>query len=752
MSASTTPPVDRGSGTGRARSGTAPREAAPGIRPGARYASLAVTAALAAVAGLAFNRVFGYGPVIPVVAVAAVVPTLLAALLSGPRKKGRPWPLWLSLVLTVAAWAGTSALTVLRPALSAGTLPQTLRDGVLSGWKEILTTLLPAPAEPRLLILVGVLVWLAAFAAAEVALRTSQRALPCVPALAVWAVALLLGVDGPGTNVPLAAVTVVLIAVLAPVRSGEPDAGPAWRPIALGVPCATVLGVLAYLVAPVVPVAADPYDPREQVEAPPPQQRDGVSPLDRVGGWLLRPDQVLFTVDSGRPEIERLAVLDAFDGVTWSSTARFVPTGSRVPEGPERERSHTTTQRITVRDLPGVWVPAPDRPRRVEGMPVVADPAAGTLAAAEPLTPGRSYTVTSVVPEWRAEDLEGARVARDAEARAALKLPWGPGATKEPVQLDEFARFAAAATRGATTGVQKAAMLAEYLKRYAKYDVTAAPGHGYRQIDYFLAEGRRGTPEHFAAAYALLARSVGLPCRLVVGFSGGKRAGGAVQVRAGDVMVWPEVKFEELGWVRFNPLPDDARRSKDNDAVAAGESAQRLEQAQKNAASPQQGPGAGEKPGKRAARTAARDEPTPWWVFASIAGAALVLGYVLAVLLAPALRTRRRRAGPPAERIAGAWRQALDHLADAGLGASRTLTAQEVARFGASSVGADAQGELGPLAELVDRTRFAPSPPDAAAADRAWRHTDAVGRLVTAKAGRLRRLRRRLHPRSLTGR
>ncbi|MFD0902632.1 DUF3488 and transglutaminase-like domain-containing protein [Actinomadura sediminis] len=718
----------------------------------ARYVSLAVTAALAAVAGLAFHRVFGYGPVVPVAAVAAVVPTLLAGLLSGPRRKGRPWPLWLSLVLTLAAWAGTCALTVLRPALSAGTLPRTLRDGVLSGWKEILTTLLPAPAEPRLLVLVHVLVWLAAFGAAEAALRTSQRALPCVPVLAVWTVALPLGVDGPGTNVPLAAVTVVLIAVLVLVRSGESDAGPAWRPLALGVPCAAALGVLAYLVAPVVPVGADPYDPREQVQAPPPQQRDGVSPLDRVGGWLLRPDQVMFTVESDRAEIERLAVLDAFDGVTWSSTARFVPTGSRVPEGPERRRSHTTTQRITVRDLPGVWVPAPDRPRRVEGMPVVADPAAGTLAAAEPLAPGRSYTVTSVVPEWTAEDLEDARVARDAEARAALELPWGPGATSEPVQLDEFERFAAAATRGATSGVQKAAMLAEYLKRYARYDVTAAPGHGYRHIDYFLAEGRRGTPEHFAAAYALLARSVGLPCRLVVGFAGGKRAGGTVQVRAGDVMVWPEVKFEELGWVRFNPLPDNARRSEDSDAVAAGESAQRLEQAQKNAASPRQGPGPGEEPGKRAAVTAAPDEPTPWWVFASVAGAALVLAYVLAALLAPALRGRRRRAGPPAERIAGAWRQALDHLADVGLDASRTLTAQEVARFGASNVGADAHGELDALGDLADRAGSASSPPDAAAADRAWRHADAVGRLVTAKAGRPRRLRRRLRPRSLTGR
>ncbi|NEA22967.1 hypothetical protein, partial [Actinomadura bangladeshensis] len=71
------------------------------------------------------------------------------------------------------------------------------------------------------------------------------------------------------------------------------------------------------------------------VQAPPPQRRDGVSPLDRVGGWLLNPGQVMFTVDSGDAAVERLAVLDAFDGVTWSSTARFVPTGSRVPEGPK---------------------------------------------------------------------------------------------------------------------------------------------------------------------------------------------------------------------------------------------------------------------------------------------------------------------------------------------------------------------------------------------------------------------------------
>ncbi|MEV4677419.1 DUF3488 and transglutaminase-like domain-containing protein [Actinomadura sp. NPDC049382] len=717
-----------------------------------RYLSLAVTACLAAVAGLAFQRVFGLGPVVPVAAVAATVPTVLCGLLSGPRKKG-PWPLWISLVLSVPAWGATVSLTVLRPALSDGTLPQTLREGVLSSWKAILTTLLPAPAEPELLVLVSVAVWLAAFGSAELALRTSTRAVPALPALGAWAVALPLGAGGAGSNLPLAAATAVLVAVLVLVRADGPGAGAAWRPLAAGAPVAAALGALAFAAGPLVPVSATPYDPREQVQAPPPRLRDGVSPLDRVGGWLLAPGQAMFTVQSDRTETERLAVLDRFDGVTWSSAARFVPTGSRVPAGPEPGEKHEVAQRITIQDLPGVWVPAPDRPRRVDGLPVVADPASGALAADRPLRPGQTYRVEAAVPEWTAADLARAGVAADAEADAARELPWGPGAKKPPVQIAEFRRFAQAATRGAATPLQKAAQLAEYLKVFARYDVTAPPGHSYRQIDYFLAEGRRGTPEHFATAYALLARTIGLPSRVVVGFEGGKREGGTVLVRSGDVMVWPEVKFDRLGWVRFNPLPDSGRPSKKSEGVAAGETEQKLEQAQKNAAAQQNDPGLTKTTQKQQAGPAAAEEaPTPWWVFALIAVGAAVIGYLCAVLIAPALRKRRRRTGPPAARITGAWHQALDHLADAGLSTVRTLTAHEVARFGASAVGEEAGGHLRPLADLVNHSRFAPSGPDARAADRAWHHTDALGRLVTAKAGRLRRFRRRLRPGSLRDR
>ncbi|MQY09574.1 transglutaminaseTgpA domain-containing protein [Actinomadura macrotermitis] len=711
-----------------------------------RLLALPVTACLAAVAGLAFHRVFGFGPVVPVAVVAALVPTALAALLSGVR----PWPLWVSAVATVPAWLATAAATVLRPTLGDGSFTRTLREGVLGSWKSILTTLLPAPAEPALLLLVHLVVWLAAFAGAELALRTRLRALPGVPALAAFAVALLLGVDGSGSNLGLAAATVVLLAVLMLLRSAPDEEGRGWRTILAGLPAAAALGALALAVGPFVPVGAEPYNPREQVQAPPPQTRDSVSPLDRVGGWLLSPDQVLFTVRAARREEWRLAVLDRFDGVTWTSGARFVPTGSRVPPSPDEVDRSALPQTITVRGLPGVWAPAADRPRRVDGLGVVVDPGSGVLAAVRPLQPGQTYRVESQTPKWDVEDLESASIADDAEARAALQLPWGPGATKEPVQIAEFRRFAKQATADADSPVQRAAMLAARLRAHARYSVTAPPGHGYRQLDYFLGEGRNGTPEHFATAYAVLARTIGLPTRIKVGFSGGHRVGDVLEVRSGDVMVWPEVKFDGIGWMPFNPTPDRPGKAEQDDSVAEGES-RKLEQAQQNAAEKKR---AGDGPNDQTPPPAAKPhheegDPLPWWAYALAAVAVLIAGYLGAALTAPALRRRRRRAGTPAARIVGAWQQALEHLADVGLGTARTLTAHEVARFGARHVGDDSLAHLRPLADLVDRTRFAQAEADPRAADRAWEHSDGLGRLVTAKAGRLRRLRRRLHPRSL---
>jgi len=60
---------------------------------------------------------------------------------------------------------------------------------------------------------------------------------------------------------------------------------------------------------------------------------------------------------------------------------------------------------------------------------------------------------------------------------------------------------------------------------------------------------------------AVLARDLGIPARVAVGFTAGTRVAGKSnqwQVRSGDAHAWPELYFQGAGWVRFEPTPSGA--------------------------------------------------------------------------------------------------------------------------------------------------------------------------------------------------
>src|SRR5207253_9702814 len=165
-------------------------------------------------------------------------------------------------------------------AATVGTAVGALRDSS----KAILTTILPAPGAPGLLVLVHALVWAAAFAAAELALRTRSVIAPAVPATGVLVVALLLGVDGSGNNMPVVALLVGLGGVLVLVRA---PGGALARDSALGIPGLACLALAAGLVGPNLPLvqARQPFDPRQYVSPPPPDPRTAVNPPDEVSAW-----------------------------------------------------------------------------------------------------------------------------------------------------------------------------------------------------------------------------------------------------------------------------------------------------------------------------------------------------------------------------------------------------------------------------------------------------------------------------------
>src|SRR5690606_7787822 len=78
---------------------------------------------------------------------------------------------------------------------------------------------------------------------------------------------------------------------------------------------------------------------------------------------------------------------------------------------------------------------------------------------------------------------------------------------------------------GAATDYDRARALQDFCRdpeNQFRYDLDVEPGHSGNAIDNFRRE-RVGYCEHYAAAYAAMARSLGIPARVAVGFTWGER-------------------------------------------------------------------------------------------------------------------------------------------------------------------------------------------------------------------------------------
>ena len=98
------------------------------------------------------------------------------------------------------------------------------------------------------------------------------------------------------------------------------------------------------------------------------------------------------------------------------------------------------------------------------------------------------------------------------------------------------------------------------------YDLSTAPGNGDDALVEFLTSGRRGYCEQFASAMAVMLRTLGVPARVAVGFTGGRDAAGARSVGTADAHAWVEAWFPGAGWTTFDPDAAD-RRPRDRPAL-----------------------------------------------------------------------------------------------------------------------------------------------------------------------------------------
>lgn len=490
---------------------------------------------------------------------------------------------------------------------------------------------------------------------------------------------------------------------------------------------------------------ATPVDPRQYVQPPQVDSLDE-NPLIRISGWALNPDQQLFDVRSDRsgPTRIRLAVLSDYDGITWRVGAVYRGAG-RVLPAPATLPANAVApvnQRIEIGDLSGRLLPAVPTPSRVDGVRVAYDPTTGTMIEPDGLRPGLAYTVSSLEEEPDLNLLTAADVPfGDGIARM---LALGPGAPDRIRELSD--RLAADAGGGA---YQRALGIEDYLATHYKMVADAPSGHAYPNLAFFLfgpanGGGQQGTSEQFAAAYAVLARMMGLPTRIVVGF---RSETGTGPVRGADAQAWPEVYFTDVGWVAFDPLPKPdtvpeppEREPPKPDPPTPPPSEAPLPTLEPTA-SPTAGPIVAVAPGGSGLLP----------VYAGGGGGLLLL--VVVALLALLLRrrglTERRLAGgTPGQRVAGAWLEVRDALRLAGDPAAAHLSATELAghaeaavRHQTATAGDDPRApELAALVDLVNRDAFAPArtgEPEATAAAGAARTYTARLRATRSRWRRL---------------
>ena len=127
-----------------------------------------------------------------------------------------------------------------------------------------------------------------------------------------------------------------------------------------------------------------------------------------------------------------------------------------------------------------------------------------------------------------------------------------------PASVKKLAR---SVTDGKATKFEQAVALQQFFRVDGgfRYSLRRDRGNGTDDLVQFLStDGRVGYCEQFAAAMALMGRTIGIPSRVAVGFLRPDRVAPSTYVYSShDLHAWPEMYFGGIGWVRFEPTPQD---------------------------------------------------------------------------------------------------------------------------------------------------------------------------------------------------
>jgi transglutaminase-like putative cysteine protease len=267
--------------------------------------------------------------------------------------------------------------------------------------------------------------------------------------------------------------------------------------------------------------------------------------------------------DDPAPSYLRVSVLNRYTGDEWSSGDRDVARDDRADGAVARPPGLSTEVRSTeheydvaiTEEFDSTWLPtqypvaAVDAPGDWRFDPSTMD----FLAADDDLdTRELDYTMTALSLDFGTERRFFRDSAADDVADEVLHLPGNVPPIVRNLAID--------VTEGATSDYERALLLQRWFRQDGgfTYDLTKAPeGTGNQTLEGFLARnGRVGYCEQFASAMAVMARTLGIPARVAVGFLQPDRIGDdSWEYSSHDLHAWPELYFAGSGWVRFEPTP-----------------------------------------------------------------------------------------------------------------------------------------------------------------------------------------------------
>ncbi|MFC7497557.1 MULTISPECIES: transglutaminaseTgpA domain-containing protein [unclassified Nocardioides] len=271
---------------------------------------------------------------------------------------------------------------------------------------------------------------------------------------------------------------------------------------------------------------------------------------------------VKVTTNDPDPSYLRILTLTRFSEAEWSPGDREVPSdhlanGSMPPPqgvASDMQRQEHPYQVTIMPEFDSRWLPTQP--------PVSIVDAAGDwrydqrtmdfIAGDEDLsTEGLEYTMTAVDLDVTAGHLEDAGTSTGKVDAIFTDLP-----DDMPAIVHDLA---VQVTEGKATAYEQAAALQEWFRSEFTYSLDQADGNGIDALEDFLTDGpggRVGYCEQFASAMAVMARDLGIPARVAIGFLNPSAEGAGSWVYSSDDMhAWPELFFDGVGWVRFEPTP-----------------------------------------------------------------------------------------------------------------------------------------------------------------------------------------------------